>query len=189
MIRLFTAIDLPSPLRLMLQAMGQGIPGARPVAQDQIHLSLRFIGEVDGGMARDIVGALSEIRSPSFSLSIRGVGHFPPRGTPRVLWAGVSESPELSLLQSRIERRLVACGLPHDTRKFYPHVTIARLKNSPVHRIGAFLAGNSLFQSEEFPVESFVLYSSRLLKSGAEHIAEASWPLAKTDRQGRTEPA
>jgi 2'-5' RNA ligase len=182
MIRLFIAIDIPDPLCAMLHGMGRGIPGARPVSEDQIHLTLRFIGEVEGGMFRDLKEALAEVRATPFSLAVQGVGHFPPRGAPRVLWAGLSRSEELVLLRNRIERKLVACGLPAEQRKFAPHITLARLKDSrpdsPHRRVGDFLAGNSLFQSEEFPVESFVLYSSRLIKSGAVHAVEQQYSLA-----------
>lgn len=177
MIRLFVAIDIPSALRTTLNSMGRGIPGARPVSEEQIHLTLRFIGEVEGHIARDIKEALSEVRATPFTLSIQGVGHFPPRGAPRVLWAGLIRSEELVLLRNRVERRLVACGLPPEQRKFAPHITIARLKDSPFGRVGDFLAGNSLFQSEEFRVENFTLYSSRLIKSGALHTVEKQYPL------------
>jgi RNA 2',3'-cyclic 3'-phosphodiesterase len=178
MIRLFIAIDIPDSLCAMLHGMGRGIPGARPVSEDQIHLTLRFIGEVDGGMFRDLKEALAEVRATPFSLAVQGVGHFPPRGAPRVLWAGLSRSEELVLLRNRIERKLVACGLPAEQRKFAPHITLARLKDSPLRRVGEFLVGNSLFQSEEFPVESFVLYSSRLIKSSAVHTVEQQYFLA-----------
>jgi len=178
MIRLFVAIDLPPALRTILNTMGQGIPGARPVSEEQIHLTLRFIGEVEGHIARDIKEALTEVRATPFPLSIQGVGHFPPRGAPRVLWAGLLRSEELVLLRNRVERQLVACSLPPEQRKFAPHITIARLKDSPFRRVGDFLAGNSLFQSEEFLVESFTLYSTRLIKSGALHTVERQYPLA-----------
>ncbi len=175
--RLFVAIDIPESLRTLLHVMGRGIPGARPVGADQIHLTLRFIGEVEGGMARDIKDSLSEIQMPTFSLTVRGVGHFPPRGAPRVLWAGLGPSQELLLLRNKIERRLVACGLPAEQRKFSPHVTIARLKGSPLRRVGEFLAGNSLFCSDSFDIEEFRLYSSRLIKNGAVHTVEQTYPL------------
>jgi len=175
--RLFVAVDIPDSLCTLLHAMGRGIPGARPVGAEQIHLTMRFIGEVDGGMARDIKDALSEIQTPPFSLAIRGVGHFPPRRAPRVLWAGLVPSEELLLLRNRIERRLVACGLEPEQRKFSPHITIARLKDSPLKRVGEFLAGNALFSSEAFPVDEFILYSSKLLKSGAAHTVESRYAL------------
>ena len=177
MIRLFIAIDIPSPLRLLLHAMGQGIPGARPVGEDQIHLTIRFIGEVEGGMAKDIQEALTEVRARPFALSIRGVGHFPPRGAPRVLWAGLSPSDELLQLRNRIERQLIACRLPAEQRKFAPHITIARLKDCPLKRLGEYLAGNALFRTDEFPVDNFSLYASRLTKSGAVHSVVRNYPL------------
>ncbi len=175
--RLFVAIDIPEALCTFLHTMGRGIPGAKPVDTAQIHLTLRFIGEVDGGMAKDIKEALNDIHLPAFPLTVCGFGHFPPRKAPRVLWAGLAPSKELLHLRNRIERLLVACGLAAEQRKFSPHITIARLKNSPLKRIGEFLAGNALFRSEEFQVSTFVLYSSRLLKNGAAHTAERSYPL------------
>jgi RNA 2',3'-cyclic 3'-phosphodiesterase len=177
MIRLFIAIDIPSPLRLLLHAMGHGIPGARPVGEDQIHLTVRFIGEVEGGMAKDIEEALTEVRATPFTLSIKGVGHFPPRGAPRVLWAGLSPSDELLQVRNRIERQLIACRLPAEQRKFAPHITIARLKDCSLKRLGEYLAGNALFQTDEFPVDSFSLYVSRLTKSGAIHSVVRNYPL------------
>ncbi|MDR3628882.1 MAG: RNA 2',3'-cyclic phosphodiesterase [Desulfocapsaceae bacterium] len=180
MIRLFVALDIPAPLRQRLHAMGKDIPGARPAPRDQIHLTLRFIGEVDDGMALDIEASLAAVRSPPFSLSVRGVGCFPHRGTPRVLWAGLSESRELDILHTHIENRLIACGLPPEPGKFSPHITLARLRDCPRRQADAFLADKALFRSEDFPVEGFVLYASRLLKSGAVHVARASWPLGAT---------
>jgi RNA 2',3'-cyclic 3'-phosphodiesterase len=177
MIRLFIAIDIPSPLRLLLHAMGQGIPGARSVGEDQIHLTVRFIGEVEGGRAKDIQEALTEVRARPFALSIRGLGHFPPRGAPHVLWAGLSPSDELLQLRNRIERQLVACRLQPEQRKFAPHITIARLKDCPLKRLGEYLAGNALFQTDEFPVDNFSLYASRLTKSGAVHSVIQNYPL------------
>jgi RNA 2',3'-cyclic 3'-phosphodiesterase len=177
MIRLFVAIDLPAPIRSMLNVIGQGIPGSRPVSEDQIHLTLRFIGEVEGGMAKDIHEALADVHAVPFSLRVQGVGFFPPRGMPRVLWAGLPQLNELIVLRNRIERQLVSCGLPPEQRKFAPHITIARLKDSPLRRVGEFLAGNALFQTDGFPVDRFFLYSSRLTKNGAIHAVEQEYPL------------
>ncbi len=177
MSRLFVAIDIPEPLRMLLYTMGRGIPGARPVPADQIHLTLRFIGEVDGGAAKEIKEALTEVQASPFSLTVRGVGHFPPRRAPRVLWAGLDPCEELVVLRNRIEKRIVDCGLDPESRKFSPHITIARLKDSPIKRVGEFLAGNSLFCSDPLAVNEFMLYSSRLLKSGAVHTVERRYSL------------
>jgi RNA 2',3'-cyclic 3'-phosphodiesterase len=177
MIRLFVAIDIPASIRGMLHIMGRGIPGARPVSEEQIHLTVRFIGEVEGGMAKDIAESLEEVQARPFLLSIYGVGHFPPRGAPRILWAGVSKSEELILLRNRVERQLIACGLPAEQRKFAPHITIARLKNSPINRVGEFLGGNALFHTEAFTVDNFRLYASRLIKNGAVHTIQQQYNL------------
>jgi RNA 2',3'-cyclic 3'-phosphodiesterase len=177
MIRLFIAIDIPDSLRPILHAMGRGIPGARPISEDQIHLTVRFIGEVESGLAKDVENTLDTVAAAPFNLSIQGVGHFPPRGIPRVLWVGIRPSEELFLLRNRIERQLLACGLPVEQRKFAPHITIARLKDTPLKRLGEYLAGNSFFQTEEFLVEYFSLYASRLTKKGAIHAVVRCYSL------------
>ena len=186
--RLFVAIDIPPALCSVFNHMGQGLPGARAVPAGQIHLTLRFIGEVDGGMALDVHEALAEVTSEPFTLTACGIGHFPPRGTPRVLWVGIEPCPELVLLHNRVEQRLVRCGLAPEPRKFAPHITISRLKGCPLHRLGEFLAGNSLLRTDPFPVQEFILYSSRLIKSGAVHTVEQRYRLWR-DRQAPLAPS
>lgn len=157
--------------------MGRTIPNARPVPADQLHLTLKFIGEVDESRILDIDDALKEIILPEFSLSLKGVGTFPPRGTPRILWAGVEPIEGTAALRNSIERTLAAIDIPRDKRKFVPHLTLARLRNCPIHPLQQFLAGNAFLQTPEFPVEYFHLYSSWLTKKGALHTIESSYPL------------
>jgi RNA 2',3'-cyclic 3'-phosphodiesterase len=177
MIRLFIAVELPPDIRLSIKDLGRGIPGARPLSEEQIHLTLRFIGEVESSLFQDIRECLFEVNNKPFSLRVSGVGHFPPRGTPKVIWAGVSPTEELVRLKKRVDTVLLTCGLGPEQRKFSPHITLARLRNSPIQRVSEFLAGNSFLQTPEFTVDSFHLFSSRLGKSGALHTLEESYEL------------
>ena len=174
-IRLFIAIDLPQDSIELISGMGRSIPGSRPVAAEQLHLTLRFIGEVDHGLFHDIQEQLQLVRFSPLTLALQGVGHFPPRGKPRVLWAGITPITELTKLKNRIDTQLVRCGLPPEKRKFAPHITLARLKNPSIERVSQFLAGNNLLKSPEFTVDCFHLYSSHLTKNGAIHTIEASY--------------
>ena len=175
--RLFIAVDLPEPIRNNLISMAFGIPGAKWVPPEQLHLTVRFIGEVDGALFRDIKDILEEVSLASFSLQLKGVGYFPPRGAPRVLWVGLAKSENLSLLRKRIDSALLRVKIEPEGRKFSPHITLARLKNSPVHRIANFLSGNGLFSQEPFQVEDFKLYSSILSSKGAYHKVERIYSL------------
>ena len=175
--RLFIAVDLPETIKKNLESMSFGIPGAKWVSPDQLHLTVRFIGEVDGALFRDIKNILDEVNSASFTLQLKGVGYFPPRGAPRVLWIGLEKSEPLQLLRKKIDTRLLRVGVEPEGRKFSPHITLARLKNSPVHKIANFLSGNGLFSQEPFQVEDFKLYSSILSPKGAYHKVERIYSL------------
>ena len=176
--RLFVAIDLPEPVKERLAEICFGIPGAKWVKPEQLHLTLRYIGEVDGATFVDIREALATIDLPPFSVCLKGLGCFPPRKTPRVLWVGIDPPHEqLFRLRKRVETTLVRLGVEPEHRKFAPHITLARLNETPMNRLANFLAGNSLFSAEPFPVENFHLYSSSLSSKGAIHTLEASYPL------------
>ncbi len=177
--RLFVAIDLPEAVQDRLSLLCCGLPGARWVTPEQIHLTLRFIGEVDGGLFLDIRDALAHIEGESFSLQLSGVGFFPPRGKPRVIWVGLRENEPLLKLRNRVESLLVRLDLEPEGRKFSPHITLARLKNTPTIKIVRFLEAHSHLDTSPFLVENFHLYSSVLGRKGAVHRIEASFPLAK----------
>lgn len=181
--RLFVAIDPPLDIRERLAALCCGLPGARWVEPEQLHLTLRFIGDVDGSMLRPVQEALAEVTTEAFSLQLEGIGFFPPRGNPRVVWVGIRKNEELLRLHNRIESVLVREGLEPEERKYAPHITLARLKNTPASRIGAYLAQHGLFRTEEFPVNEFLLYSSVLNSRGARHYIEEGYPLDGADRR------
>lgn len=180
MTRLFIAVTIPAAITAGITGLGRSIPGARPVAVEQMHLTLKFIGDVEGGKVLDIRGALSEISRPQFTTGLRGVGTFPPRGAPRVLWAGVAPQDELLALRQVIEKKLAEIGIPREKQKYSPHLTLARLNNPPLRHIQQFLAGNALLQSPPFTVTSFTLYKSQLTSKGAIHTAIETYVLQQS---------
>ena len=178
--RLFVAVPLPDDLRARLAGLAGGVPNARWVAPENLHLTLRFIGEVDRAQARDVDSALVKISSPAFTLSLAGVDRFGVGRNLRSLWVGVDESAELSRLHGKIEHALQQSGLPPEGRKFKAHVTLARFtgtRGSSGVKLHDYLAGHALFRSVPFVVREFVLFSSFLSHSGAVYSPEASYAL------------
>ena len=180
MFRLFTAIDFPDHIREQISSLFFGLPSAKWVKPEQIHLTLRFIGEVDGHVFRCIADELETVKAEPFSLTLKGVGHFPPKKKPRVLWIGIEHNEKLVALRNKVESALVRAGLEPEKRKFSPHITIARFKTPNVEKISRFIAGNNLFATESFEVNEFHLYSSTLTSDGALHIRESTYPLPLT---------
>jgi len=174
MLRLFVGITLPPELRLRLSLLCSGVPEARWVDAGNFHLTLRFIGEVDEGVASDIDGALLKIRARPFALALVGVGQF---GT-RSLWVGVEKSEPLLHLQGKVESALQRLGLPSETRRYAPHVTLARLRPPLGPRFQTFMGEHALFRAEPFQVERFDLVASYLTKSGAIYEDQAEYELA-----------
>jgi 2'-5' RNA ligase len=176
--RLFVALDLPEDIKRSLEPLAAGLGDVRWMGAEQQHLTLRFLGEVDDGWGRDAAEALALVPGVPFELRLKGIGHFPLRGEPRVLWVGVERSPELQGLKRRIDRVLKVAGLPPDPRKYAPHVTLARIRGplSPA-RVGTYLMRHSLYSSAPFAVSSFHLFSSWLRPEGAEYQIEASYDL------------
>jgi len=176
--RLFVALDLPDDVKQSLEPLTRGLGDVRWLAPEQQHLTLRFIGEPDNGRVGEIAEALALVPGVPFELQLKGLGHFPPRGEPRVLWVGVERSKELERLKRRIDRALAQAGVPPEGRKFAPHVTLARIKKPPSRdRLATWLMRHNLYRSEPFSVSSFHLFSSRLRPDGAEHHVEASYDL------------
>ncbi|MGB8274213.1 MAG: RNA 2',3'-cyclic phosphodiesterase [Alphaproteobacteria bacterium] len=178
MIRLFVAVELPDDVRQRIAALRGGIPGARWLDPGNMHITLRFIGEVDEGMSRDIDAALSMIRAPAFEAALEGVGYFGAARAARVLYVPVARNGPLSHLHGKVESALVRIGLEPEGRKYQPHVTLARLRGAHARRLIDFVAENNLFRAGPFQVTSFALFSSFLSESGSIHRAEAVYPLA-----------
>ncbi len=177
MYRLFVAIDLPEEIKKMVAALREDLPGARWVPLEQLHLTLRFIGEADEPLFQLIKNALGTIKVRPFRMALKGIGHFPPGRHPRVLWVGMEENEPLLQLQRNVELALIDTGLAPEARHFSPHMTIARLKETPGGRVLACEEKHSALRTDHFPVENFHLYSSTLTGSGAIHRREASYSL------------
>ena len=178
MARLFVALPLPASVKRSLEPMARGLGDVRWLGEDQQHVTLRFIGELDNGRLEEVAETLALVEGAPFDLRLTGLGHFPPRGEPRVLWVGVERSAELARLKRRIDRVLAAIDLLPENRKFTPHVTLARIRG-PLsrERLGTWLMRHSLYRSEAFAVSDFHLYSSWLKADGAQHLIEASYEL------------
>ncbi|HWC63828.1 MAG TPA: RNA 2',3'-cyclic phosphodiesterase [Rhizomicrobium sp.] len=174
--RLFVALPLPDMVAQSLMLLQGGVPGARWQKREQMHLTLRFIGEVDGRDARMLDDALAAIRAPSFALQLHGVSQFGGRQV-HTLWAGLRRNPMLEHLQRKVDNAIRRVGQPQDAHKFTPHVTLARLKNPDAGKVLEWLTHQALFTSVEFPVETFCLYSSKLTSDGSIYRVEQDYPL------------
>jgi 2'-5' RNA ligase len=179
MIRLFVGLGLPEILSERLTGLRGQIPDARWVLPENHHITLRFIGEVDEETAADFDVALARIEAPPFEVTLYGVGHFESRGLVRALWAGVERTPALDYLQARVETTCQRAGLSPEGRKFHPHVTLARCRDTRTSRIAGFLADHGGFRAPPFPVGSFALYSVALGRGGALYTCEADYPLGR----------
>ncbi len=167
---------MPAEVQDALDRLSHGFPDADWTALDDLHLTLRFIGEVDHSTFYEIGELLMGVTLPPFDLQLAGIGQFPPRGALRQLWIGVAPNEALARLKRRVDRSIVEAGVPREGRRFVPHVTLARFRQPPSEqRLAAFLRRHSLIRLPPFPVSSFGLHSSILKPSGAEHLLEAEY--------------
>ncbi len=154
----------------------EGIERARWQSEEQLHLTLRFAGEVDTPLANDLADRLGTVHARPFPLAIRGVGHFERKGHPRAVWAGIAPSPEFEVLQRKVERACQETGLEPERRRFTPHITLARL-NSATGPIAPFLLARSDLAGEPFTVDGFTLYESHLGEGGSIYEPVMRYPL------------
>jgi 2'-5' RNA ligase len=177
MIRLFVALAVPDRIADRLFGLQAGVPGARWQTREQLHITLRFIGEVPGHHMRDVDSVLSGIPAPALGLRLKSVGEFGGK-KPRALWTGVaSEDDTLLHFQRKIETALQRLGLAAEPRKYTPHVTLARLRAAPVGAVMDWLTDHALFETEPWQPDAFHLYSSMLTGGGSIYRIERSYPL------------
>lgn len=177
MLRLFVAITPPPVLCQRLALFGGGMEGARWVEPRSMHVTLRFIGEIDEARAQGVDLALSAIEARPFHVEISGFGLFTQGRRPSTLWAGIERSPPLLHLRDKIESVLVRNGLEPERRKYQPHLTLARLsRETPETRIQDFLAGNNLYRTG-FEADSFSLFSSHHGNGAPLYVEEARYCL------------
>lgn len=174
--RLFVALRPPIAIRQRLIAAMGGIAGARWQDDDQLHITLRYIGEVDGAVAEDVAVALDGLRAAPLTLAIRGVGRFDQRDGRHAVWAGIAPHGGVAALHRKVDQALVRIGLTPERRAYLPHVTLARL-NRRSGSADAFLARHATLATEAFACEHMLLYESRLGSDGAAYEAVARFPL------------
>jgi 2'-5' RNA ligase len=162
--RLFVALPVPEPIADLLIDLEDGPEALRWVNADSLHLTLRFIGEVDGRTAEDVAAALSMLHAPAFAMRLSGVGQFHHRRS-GTLWAGVSPREPVAALAAKVERALQSAGLSPETRAFTPHITLARW-SGPAPSLGPWLQRHGALASEAWTAERMVLFESRLGKAG-----------------------
>ena len=176
--RLFAAIALSPETRSELSRLTCGLPGARWIDQANMHLTIRFIGEVDGNRALDVASFLQTVSIPKFDLTISGIGLFGDKKRPKVIWAGVQPCAELMRLNQKLEIGLQRMGFAPDSRKYHPHVTLAKLKNTTTHDARLFCENHAFFRLPTQSVNGFVLFESHLSSHGSQYDAIAHYALA-----------
>lgn len=174
--RLFAAVRPPAPIRARLLAAMGGVSGARWQTDAQLHLTLRFIGEVDRHVAQDVAAALGSIHYRRFDIAVSGLGTFDRRGQPEVVWAGVAPQEPLRALHKKVDQAIARVGVEPDRRAYHPHITLARLKPSG-GRVDNLLAGAGGLSTPPFTVDAFALYESRLTPDGAVYSPVERYPL------------
>ena len=176
--RLFVAIRPPEAIREALLDQMEGVPDLRWQQDEQLHVTLRFIGEVERPVAEDIAAELRRIRFEPFALALSGVGKFEKHrhGT---LWAGVAPKDQLKALAAKVERACQSAGLEPEHRAYHPHITLARWKGR-APGIDRFLEQQGGLTSEPWDVGEFILYESRLGREGAHYEAVQCYPLTSS---------
>jgi RNA 2',3'-cyclic 3'-phosphodiesterase len=173
--RLFIAVTPPAEIRDLVVKTYSEIERARWVRKEQLHVTLRFLGELEEEAAASVREALRAIAAPHLTLALKRAGTF---GRPaRVLWCGLDPEEEICALASEIDRIVVQAGLTEADKPFAPHLTVARFKNSPPVMIRSWLEQHRAFETPPFSVDAFTLYQSKLSSSGAEHFPLEIYPL------------
>jgi RNA 2',3'-cyclic 3'-phosphodiesterase len=175
--RLFIAIELPDEVKQILADLRREMPGVKWVPQEQLHLTLLFLGEVEEYQLEPVCRALEHIVSIPFSLTFSQPGRFPRSGTPRVLWFGVERQPALELLAQRVKAAALFCGIVVDERPFSPHITLARVKVPMPPGLNDYLNHPAALSIPPLAVRDFVLFQSRLMPHGAVHLPVKVFPL------------
>jgi 2'-5' RNA ligase len=181
-IRLFVALAIPEAAAVWLQRLKDGALAERWSPPQNLHLTLRFAGEVSERLADDLDAELEAIDGAPFDVTLRGVGVFETRGLARSLWAGVEPSEPLATLQRRCESAARRAGLAPETRGWRPHVTLAYLNGAEPRRVAAWIQQNNLARLEPFEADRFGLYSSRRSKEGSHYRLERAYRLSRPRR-------
>lgn len=174
--RLFTGIVLPELLKQHLGFLKAPLPGAKWIDLENLHLTLRFAGDLSASEAREFHHALARVSCSPFEVRVQGLGVFGGK-TPTALWADIAASPPLAELARQHERAARQAGLAPEPRKFKAHITLARLRHTRPDRLVRYLESNGGFASQPFLVESFALFSARPRTGGGPYVVEDTFPL------------
>jgi 2'-5' RNA ligase len=177
MLRLFTGVEIPHEVAQALASQRGGLPGARWIDPANYHLTLRFIGDVDDSIADEVELLLGKVKRNAFELHLEGLTSFGGR-KPRAVVAAVTPAQPLLEVQAEHERLMQRIGLDPEGRKYTPHVTLARLRDSSSMQVAEYLSARGYFRTAAFRVSRFVLFSSRASVGGGPYVVEASYPLA-----------
>lgn len=175
--RLFTGIEVPANIVHTLSMLRGGLPGARWIDPENYHVTLRFIGDVDDEIAREAAYALGQVKRAPFELHLDGLASFGGR-KPRAVVANIGLSAPLIEVQAEQERLMQRIGLEPEGRKYIPHVTLARLRDTTSRQVADYLSARGFFRTSNFKISRFVLFSSRNSVGGGPYVVEASYPLA-----------
>ncbi len=181
--RLFVALRPPPATRAMLKIVMHGVDGARWQDDEQLHLTLRYIGEVERPVAEDVAAALAGVRAPVPNVTLVGVGRFDKRGRTDALWARVAPHDALAALHCKVDQALVRVGLAPERRAYLPHITLARMsrgKGAEVE-VARWLADHAGIASQPFDLPYLTLYESHLGREATRYETIARWPMSGAD--------
>jgi 2'-5' RNA ligase len=173
--RVFVGIELPETIRARLAPLQAGVPGARWVRPENLHVTLHFLGELDGARLDDVDQALGCVISDPFELEVSGVGEFGGRKGPRAIWAALAPSEPLLRLHGRVAAALGRAGIETEARRYVPHITLARLRDAPYDRVARFVADHSMLSAGSWQVRRMVLFSSWMGAQGSDYRVEAGY--------------
>lgn len=179
--RLFTGLEVPHSVGSVLASVRGGLNGARWITPDHYHITLRFFGDIDTGLARELDHVLAQSVHDPFTVMVSGLRIF-GGDKPRALVAELAPVPALLELQAEQERLARRLGLATETRKFTPHITLARLRDSNAYQVAGFLSAFGAFLPLPMRVDRFVMFSSRDSIGGGPYVIEATYPLGYDNR-------
>lgn len=174
--RLFVGIDPPPRIKTQLMTLMGGVAGARWQRENQLHLTLRFIGEVDHHRANDIAAALGGLHHPAFDLALSGIGLFDWRGRPSALWVGVSPQEPVKALHNKVDQAVARAGITPENQAYRPHITIARFGHN-AGPLGSLMANDGGVTSAPFRIDEVCLYESHLTQDGSVYRIIERYPL------------
>ena len=174
--RLFTGLEVPDDIGQSLSMLRGGLPGARWISPENYHVTLRFIGDIDGVAANEIASTLFRVNRRPFEVSLQGLSSFGGK-KPRAVVAALAPCRPLMELQAELERLIQRMGLEPEGRKFIPHVTLARLRDASNRDVADYLSVRGYFPPRTFTVSRFVLFSSRNSVGGGPYIVEDAYAL------------